>query len=323
MTYSKSLQERFVSGRFTSLVLLGLSVAMWLVGLLFDCPVNDVCIYGLSIGNVMSRCITFACFAVSAFMWSSLYIFDRRIRWLFSLIFFLSSVSVFVHGSVAPSISLLFFLLVLYRLFSCTQGKDNRYALFSAFLIFSVATMLYPPFVMLLLPSIMYVSMLSLARIRELWAILLGLFTPYWFLFGIDYIFPDIVEVGKLTVAPLAYITSVTLQLPSIQNIVAAVAVLLVLIPFVLTFMNSPSPGKPLLRKRLRFFALFETYIVLLSMLYCKDSDTYYIWSLPTTGIMLAYIFSLNVTGFSKYYFVIINIIWLLMAPFSLWLRHL
>ncbi len=291
--------------------------------MLFDRPVNDVCVYGLEIGNVVSRCITFACFAVSAVVWSSLYIFDHRIRWQFPLLLFLPGVSIFVHGCVEPALSLLLFLLVLYRLFSCTQGKDNRYTLFSAFLLFGLATMLYPPFIMLLLPFVLYVAMLSLAGVKEVLAILLGLLTPYWFLFGVDYILHDTIGTAGLFEAPLGYLKSIEFQFPSLFGSIVLLAELSVLLPFVLLFSGSASPGKPLLRKRLRFFALFEAYLLLLELLCGSDFNIYYIWSLPVTGIMLTYIYSLKNTLFSRYYFVVINIIWLLMVPFSLWLKHL
>ena len=262
---------------------------MWLVGIFLDAPVNDLYVFGLKIGNVMSRCITFACFAFAVAMMSSWYVFERRIRWFLPLSFFLPSVSLFVHGCVGYSLSLLLFLLVIHRTFACNHDEDCRYGLFSAFVIFSI---------------------------------LLGLLTPYWFLFGIDFIFPNVVKQAEFFVAPVMYMMSAAPSVASLAHVVLLGVGLLVLVPFVVMFSGSASPGKPLLRKRLVFFAMMNVYLMALSLLYSDDFLLYYIWSLPSLSVMLTFVFSLKITAFSRYYFIIINLIWLAMLPFSLWLIH-
>ena len=323
MIYNKSWQGRFVSGRATALILIGVSLLMWLVGILFDTPADELDLFGLKIGNVVSRCITFACFALAAAMMSSLYVFDRRIHWFLPLFFCMPSMSLQVHGCLGYSVSLLLFLLVTHRVFACKQGEDCRYGLFSAFALFGLATMLFPQFIMLLPVLVTYILMTSLAGRRELFSIMLGLLTPYWFLFAIDYIFPNVVGQDGFFVAPVMYMASVKPGLYSLGNAVYLAVEILVVFPFLLMFLNSASPGKPLLRKRLMFFALQNIYLMSLALLYSQDFLLYYIWSLPAIGVMLTYIFSLPVTVFSRYYFIFINIIWLAMMPFSLWLTHL
>lgn len=322
MIYNKSWQGRFVSGRATALILFGVSLLMWLVGALFDTPVDVLPVFGLQIGNVMSRCITFACFVLAMAMMSSWYVFDRRIHWFLPLFFCLSSMSLPVHGCIAYSLSLLFSLLVLHRVFACSMGGDCRYTLFSAFALFGLATMLFPQFIMLLPVFFFYISMTSLTIKQIVFPVLLGLLTPYWFLFGIDYIFPNVVEQNNFFTAPFLYISSVTSDVSKLSNLIYLAVELLVLIPFVIRFINSATPGKPLLRKRLRFFALQNLYLMLISVLYSQDFLLYYIWSLPALAVMLTYIFTLPITRFSRYYFIFINIIWLVMMPFSLWLKH-
>ena len=322
MTYSKSLQGRFVSSRSVPRILLGVSVLMWLVEFFFDRPINEIHIFGLQIGNVVSRSITFACFALATALMSSWYVFDRRIRWYLALFFCLPSVSFFVHGSLFFSFALNLFIILLYRIFNCKQGEDNRYNLFSALTLFGVSTMLFPQFIMLLLPIVLYLWASALVGWRELLSVLLGLLTPFWFLFGIDYIFPNLLIADRLDIFPIAYITSARLLQPSFHDVFVIVTELLVLIPFVLLFFNSATPGKLLLRKRLTFFALLGFYLILLSVIYSNDFIFYYILSLPVMAVMLTYIFSLNITKFSRYYFIFINIIWLSMGACSLWLRH-
>lgn len=323
MIYNKSLQGRFVSGRFVPLMLVAVSVLMWLVGIFFDRPVNDVCIFGLQIENVVSRGITFACFALATAMMSSWYVFDRRIRWFLPLTFFLPSVSLSVHGCVEPALSLLLVLLVQYRLFSCIQGADNRYSLFAASMLLGLAIMLFPQCIMLLCPFFLYITIMSLVRVKEFFSILLGVLTPFWFLWALDYIFPGIMGGESLSVAPMAYIASVSLQVPTLHNALVMIVELLVLVPFVLCFANSSTPAKPLLRKRLRYFALLSLYLVLLSVLYSNDFVLYFIWNLPIMGIMLTYVLSLGLTRLSRFYFVVISAMLLAMIPFSLWLRYL
>lgn len=322
MTYNKSLQGRFVSGRHTALILMGMSFLMWLTGMFIDTPADDLSVFGLKIGNVVTRCITFACFALATAMISSWYVFDRRIHWFLPLFFALPSVSLFVHGCLGYAVILLLFILVIHRVFACNQGEDCRYALFSSFAVFGLATMLFPQFIMLLPVFVFYISITSLAGRREIFSILLGLLTPYWFLFGIDYIFPSLLDgVGSFG-APVEYLASVTLEMPSLAGFLIVVLEMLVLVPFVALFSNSASPGKPLLRKRMLFFASMNLYLVILSLLYSHDFLLYYILSLPSMAVMLAYIFSLGITAFSRYYFIFISILWLALVPFSLWLKQ-
>ena len=322
MTYSKSWQGRFVSGRATAPVLLGVSLLMWLVGIFLDAPVNDLSLFGFNIGNVVSRCITFACFALAGVMMSSLYIFDRRIRWFFSLFLYMASVSLFAHTCTGYALSLFLFLLVISRLFSCNQEEDCRYVIFSAFAVSGIAILLFPQFIMLLPALALYVIMMKLAGWRELLALMLGFFTPYWFLFGIDYIFPNVIGQSNLFMAPLLYIASVTPFVYSLQNIMIIALGLLVLIPFVLLFMGASTPAKPILRKRIQFFAWLNLYLIILSLLYSQDFLFYYMLSLPALAVMLAYIFSLKVTRFSRFYFVLINLLLLAIAPLGLWLKQ-
>ena len=301
---------------------MGMSLLMWLVGMFLDTPVDDLSVFGLKIGNVVTRCITFACFALATAMISSWYVFDRRIHWFLPLFFALPSMSLFVQGCLGYAVVLLLFLLVIHRVFACNQGEDCRYGLFSSFAVFGLATMLFPQFVMLLPVFVFYISITSLAGRREMFSIVLGLLTPYWFLFGIDYIYPSLFDGMGSFGAPVAYLASATLKMPTLADSLVVALELLVLVPFVALFSNSASPGKPLLRKRMQFFALMNLYLVILSLLYSHDFLLYYILSLPSMAVMLAYIFSLGVTGFSRYYFIIINLLWLALVPFSLWLKQ-
>ena len=323
MIYSKSWQGRFVSGRATAPVLLGVSLLMWLVGIFFDVPVGELSIFGQKIGNVVSRCITFTCFAFSAVMMSSWYVLDRRIHWFLSLFFYLASVSLCVHGCVKYSVSLLFVQLVMHRLFACKQDEDCRYGLFSAFVVSGLATMFFPQFIMLLPLFVLYILMTKLAGKREIFSIMLGLLTPYWFLFGVDYIFPEMLEQSGLFASSIIYVASVVPTKLSLLNVSLAFLELLVLIPYVVIFSCSAVPGKPLLRKRLQFFAWMNLYLTALMFLYSQDFLLYYIWSLPSLAVMLAYVFSLNVTRFSRFYFIVVNVILLAIVPFCLWLNRL
>ena len=95
------------------------------------------------------------------------------------------------------------------------------------------------------------------------------------------------------------------------------------ILPYVVIFSCSAVPGKPLLRKRLQFFAWMNLYLTALMFLYSQDFLLYYIWSLPSLAVMLAYVFSLNVTRFSRFYFIVVNVILLAIVPFCLWLNRL
>ena len=98
---------------------------------------------------------------------------------------------------------------------------------------------------------------------------------------------------------------------------------LLVLVPFVVIFMNSTVPGKPFLRRRLAFLIYLNVALLLLSLLYNDDFPSYYMMSLPTVAVMVGYIFTIKVSKPMNWFFIVVNILWFSLFPFGLCLKFL
>lgn len=311
-----------MSNRFTPLILFGVSFLLWLVGFFVGKPGMESAFTGYESGNILQYLLSLLLFAASSVIVSSFHLFERRVHWLASLVFALIAVSLSVHGDLACAVSLLLFVVVLSRLFSCMQGCDNRRSLFSIFALSGVASFIYPQFMTLLPVLLLYIYVSGLGDAKGFLSALLGLLLPFWFIFGVIYIWPEVAcFAGDFSVRVSCLASAGGGQL-SVTDAVAAAAWLAVTLPYIALFAASALPGKPYLRKRLQFLMLLDIYLFVLSMIYTNDFEIYYTWSLPIKGIMLSYIYTAKITFFTRYYFVLINIIWLLLVPLELWLMY-
>lgn len=311
-----------MSNRFTPLMLFGISFLLWLVGFFVGRSGAESAFMGYESGNVLQYLLSLLLFAASSVVVSSFHLFERRIYWLASLVFALIAVSLFIHGDLACAVSLLLFVVLLSCLFSCVQGCDNRRSLFSIFALFGAASFFYPQFMTLLPVLLLYIYMSGLGGVKGFLSALLGLLLPFWFIFGAIYIWPEAAGFAGDFYARVSCLASAGGRHLSVTDAVAAAAWLAVTLPYAALFTGSAVPGKPYLRKRLQFLMLLDIYLFVLSMIYTNDFEIYYTWSLPIKGIMLSYIYTSKITFFTRYYFVLINIIWLLLAPLELWLMY-
>lgn len=313
---------RFVSNRLASLVLISVSLSIWLVCAFIYTPQASASFFGYEFGDALQHCLTFICILASSLVMSLCHLFERRIHWLFSQIVALASASVFVHASLENSLVLLMFSIMLYRILSCQQGEDNRRAMFVLFTLFGTVSVFSPKLIAILPVLVIYLFVSGLVGTKGILSVFLGLLTPFWFLFGITYIFPQFGNAVDYIKATYGYMHTVTMELPSMFNVIVAILDISIIIPFAILFGNSSVPGKPFLRKRLRFTLFLDVCLLLLSLLFVKDFEFYYMLSLPLKGVMISYIYSLPITRFTRYYFIYINTVWLMLVPISLWLKH-
>ena len=153
MTYNKSLQGHFVSGKHTPVILLLLSLVAWGVGV-FAVPVVPVQKWAgfdfCQVGSLLANVVSLACCVMSAFMLSSLYLSERRIHWLTALYIWIVSLSLFAHGSMVWAVSALLFMVLLTMLFMCQPASRIEGSLFAAFSVLGLASLLLPQFLLLL-----------------------------------------------------------------------------------------------------------------------------------------------------------------------------
>lgn len=326
MTYSRTLQRRFVSGRHTSLVLLLLSATVWCIGLFLNSRPESICWPGYSFslpGETLSVVVPLLCYVAVGFVLVSFHLHESRIHWLAPLYLFVTSVSMSIHYDVTASVSTLLFMLLMRELLACQPGDGSAGSLFTAFALLGLLSFALPQFISLLPLLLVYVSVANMSGIKNIMAAALGLLLPFWLFFGTMYVWPGI------TVAMPSWNGFVaTMNLSSIADItplrlVAMVMEMGIMLPVIGLFVRSSVPSKPHVRRKFLFVMIVNVWLLLLSCISASNFELLYAWRVPGIAVMASYLFSFKATRLSNVYFILVFLFWILMAVFSIWTGRL
>lgn len=300
-------------------VLLSCSLALWLfVAVLGELNVGAESNADLSC-NVVTRVLALLCYMSVALLLNSLHLFERRVSWLLSIYLWFMALSTFVQYDLNVALPSALLLVSLSVLFSCQLVQEPERRLFAAFFIIGSASF-YIPLLFVFLPfMVAFTVMANVLTAKRFMAMLLGLVTPFWMVAGTAYVYSPASILFHRIGGFFASIP-VGLSLPPIHVMLFMAAELLSLVPAFAYFAVSSSPGKPLLRRRLLFVMVFNACTMLLSFVFHSQSELLYACTLPGTAIMFSYVFTLKMTRFSNIYFIFVNIIWIALASYCLWM---
>ena len=313
------MQARFVSGRLTPVWLFTASLLLWVVRVVADAFLGAEMTFA---GYFVPLLLSLLCYVAATVILDVSFLFERRVRWLSAMFMWLAAVSSSVCGVGLEALAVLFLAIVVYRLFACKLGDEAFYGLFSVFVTVGCASLILPQFILLLPLFIVYSLLSTRGGIRGFLAISLGFSLPYLLIYGVDTLFPGVVP-WKLMGEGLVCLRALSLRMPVWYQGVLVLLQLLVLVPFVVIFMNSAVPGKPFLRRRLTFLIYLNVALLLLSLLYNDNFPSYYMMSLPTVAVMVGYIFTIKVSKPMNWFFIVVNILWFSLFPFGLCLKFL
>lgn len=319
MICSKSLQGRFVTGRFTPLIMLCASLCMWVAGWVFiGCQPANATVGGPD--NLLSGLLALVCVVLSAIVIGTFSLFERRVRWLSALFLWLAALTFPASSSLSFSFSLLLLLSVISLLFHCQLSGMPEPLLFRVYLVAGTASLVSSQF-LFLVPLLLVVQFAgSTFSIRKLLAALLGFAAPFWLLYGLFFVYPPLSLLTVPFISNPWEALNISFSIPSLYAMLQMLAELFVAIPFAVMFLSSSVPGKPLLRRRLAVILFFYIYMLLLPLL-AGEYAMFQLLRLPCVAIMASYMFVFKVNRLFNIYFVFINLLWLAMVPLYIWLR--
>ena len=324
MTYNKSLQGRFVGSVTPVVVMFAASLVLWITGAVLGTGSATPTLLSLAgvnfVGDFFARFLSLLAFLSVALVLNHLYLFERRVHWLSPLFMWLSAVCMFVHIDYLSSISALFLVLSIAQLLSCVQDTGQERSIYGAFALLSFSSLFLLQFLYLLPLFVAYLFIARISRVKNLLAALLGAVTPWWLLLGSVYVFPSLdmflmparICCENITMDATITYTALPLVIVGMELLAMVVAVA--------CFVVSSLPAKPLLRHRLLFVMLLNTYLLLLSFALPQDYMMFMVWRLPCLAILISYTFSMRITKLSNFYFVVLNIVWLFIAGLCLWI---
>ena len=301
-------------------VLLSCALALWLYVAIAGEFKDDVLSAACSSCNFLTRFSALLCYVAVALMLNSLHLFERRIAWLMSLFLWLVAVSMYINYDLHAAFSVMALMASVTMLFSCQLAVEHERALYTVFALLG-GTSLMTPVVLLLLPIFVAFTFFSnIITVKRGFAMLLGLLTPYWLLFGIGYVYEP----------ALAFFSGIkdffvhdgfSIALPPFYVLLSMLVELLVFVPSSVFFFTSSFPGKPLLRKRLLFVFLFNLSLLLLTFFVSGQSELLYAFRIPGCAVMMSYLFVQRITKLSNIYFIFVNLIWISLALYCLWME--
>lgn len=303
--------------------MLFVSLLLWVAGYFFHVGSGTAFLdsIGLNfIGELLSRLFSLLAYVCVALVLNHLYLFEQRVPYLPHIFLWLVSVHLFLQPDYLVATASLFFLLSVAQLLSCCQESGQERAIYSAFAILSFSSLFLLQFAYLLPLFFVYLWVARIWSFKNLFAALLGVVTPYWFLCALIFVEPSLdvlllpMKFGVLCItAPAA----VNLSLPACVSLVMELLVVVVALSL---FFVSSLPAKPLLRRRFLFLIIVNLYLLLLQFVVPQDYSLLLAWRLPGVAVMAAFVFSMRVTRLSNIYFIILNVMWLVTAALCLWM---
>ena len=323
MISKRSLHRIFVSSRNTPLFLLVVSLVFILPAIIVPSPVVQhpfMVVEGVS-ATPFTKILSVLIYAVAAFVMSLQNFFENRVRWMAMVFIWLVAISVFPLDNCWVALSVLLYVVSFSVLFLSQNAVAFVQVIYTAFAIVGFASLLTPLFLYLIPPFLLFSFYTQVMGPRGLTAAILGIVTPYWLLFGGEYVFPGLQCITEPFLSAVDNVFSFALPHLNLADILLLVISLTVLLSAVAIFFGRTSLAKPLLRRRISYLMWQNLYLILLACFVEQAWPVFYSWSLPAQAVLLAFVFSGKPTKVSNICFVLTCIYMLAVAVYSLWVR--
>ncbi len=325
MIYNDTFQSRFVTGRYTSVFLSVAALFLWIIGSIFySNDVSFVSLYQAEIDSLpygVGLFLSFLLYVAIAYILNSLVILESNTPWLAGFFLWLTAPLFVIHSDVILSLSTLLSVMATVLLLSCYQPQNVERRIYTAYLVQSCVTLLFPQAMCMFLLFAIYLIIVRALTFRRLFAAFLGVVTPYWLLFGTIYIIPSfsfLSQPFEMGLSGLLGGFSFDFSLPVALLLFMAFE-FLVMTMAVLLFGFTSSPANPIMRDMLKYIMIGNFVMWVLSWFANTVSEVFLAWRMPGFAILSAYVFTVRYTKPLNIFFVIFNIVLLIVAALGIW----
>ena len=320
---SNTFQKRFVTGRFTLIILLVGATLLWFIGVSGRFAIGEAPppFFSFSLPVWICGALSFGVYMITAFILNSFVIIEGRTPWLGGLFIWLAACSIVLHCNLTVALSEFIAVLLLALLVGCYPRENVQKWVYMAFLFLTLAALLIPQYVYLLPLFFVYIAMTGALSIRTILAALLGVATPLWFLYCLSVVFPEATLLGNSFISGINSALQLTFAVPEQPFLVSMAVEIIVFLSAAVVFAGSTSPAKPLMRRMLLFVICASICLWILSW-FANDSVEFLLaWRLLGFAVSAAYIFSLRYNKLFNIAFWIFNIMCIAVAAmFSVWI---
>lgn len=237
-----------------------------------------------------------------------------------SIYFYLATVLFFLHPFEWTNLLPLIFLVIVYQLFLSYESHTATTSIFHAFFLTSVGSLIFPQFICFV--PLFLGSMISFRSInsKSILAGLLGLFTPYWLLFGYAFLFGQM----PLFIAPLQ--ESIRLYPIDYTNISPQVWISWGVITALLTicgghYLQVAYQDKTRTRIFLTFLVIAGAWTTIFCLLQPIHLHKLILIQLVCTSFLSSHLFSLTRNRFSGISFIVTFVAIILLSVYNLWMQ--
>ena len=226
----------------------------------------------------------------------------------------------FLHPLEWKNLVPLAFLLSVYQLFRSYESSSPAIPIYHAFFFISLGSLVFPPFIYF--SPILWGSMIPFRSLsgKSLLASLLGIITPYWFLFGYCFYFDQI----PLFLAPLQEMIlfyPIDYGYLTISEIASWGTITLLLIISGFHYWQMSYMDKTRTRIYHSFLVIVGLYVTLWSILQPNYMRELMVIELICASFLSGHLFTLTRNRFSGIFFIVTFIAIILLTIFNLWMQ--
>ena len=226
----------------------------------------------------------------------------------------------FLHPLEWENLVPLAFLLSVYQLFRSYESSSPAIPIYHAFFFISLGSLIFPPFIYF--SPILWGSMIPFRSLsgKSLLASLLGIITPYWFLFGYCFYFDQI----PLFLAPLQEMIlfyPIDYGYLTISEIASWGTITLLLIISGFHYWQMSYMDKTRTRIYHSFLVIVGLYVTLWSILQPNYMRELMVIELICASFLSGHLFTLTRNRFSGIFFIVTFIAIILLTIFNLWMQ--
>ena len=305
--YLNRLQIQVATGRFTFPVVIFVCLLLWVIGFQKWNELVSLTIV-VSIGyTIIETNTTFNLIRTRSSLPVCIY------GWIATSLFFLHP---FEWTNVVP----LFYILAVYQLFLSYESASPVYSIFHAFFFISLGSLILPQFMIFTL--LWWLSMIPFRAmsIKSFCASLIGLITPYWFLFTYAF-YMDEMHHFLSPLQEMIHFYPINYSLLTPTEIISVIVITLMLLISGFHYWQIAFMDKTRTRIYLFFLVYSGWWTTLLLALQPVHLHTWMPIQLICTAFLNGHLFSLTRNKFSGILFFVTFIAYISLMLFNLWMQ--
>lgn len=237
-----------------------------------------------------------------------------------SMYWFLMAACMFLHPFRLVNFIPLAFIITLFQLFRSYESQQASGNIFHAFFFVGLGSLVFPQ--LLYFIPLFYISMINFRSLsaKTFFAGLLGMVTPYWFLFSYSFYY-DKMDLFYSPLQELIHFQPIDYSALTLNDIISWGVITLISLISSAHYFQVSYLDKTRTRLFLSFLVAVEAWIYLLGILQPQHFYALLPLQIMIGSILTGHLFTLTRNRFSGIFFIITFVILITLAIYNLWMQ--